>query len=238
MTRQTLVLIPGMLNNASLWDAVVAALGDKANIVVSTFSVQDSITAMADAVLARVTAGPLALAGFSMGGWVAQEIVRRARDRVSRVAFISSGSAPANANERDMLTRAIAAATRDFDAILERMLAMLVHPSRRGDQRLCDAATTMWREVGPAAYAHQCRAVRDRPDLRAHLRDLRIPVLIACGREDQVTPLPFARGLAHLIPSAQLAFVERCGHLLPLERPNELAALLRQWLDATESEHA
>jgi pimeloyl-ACP methyl ester carboxylesterase len=68
----------------------------------------------------------------------------------------------------------------------------------------------------------------DRPDLRATLRDLRIPVLITCGREDKVTPPALARELASLIPSAHLAL----GHLLPLERPDELVALLRQWLDA------
>jgi pimeloyl-ACP methyl ester carboxylesterase len=97
---------------------------------------------------------------------------------------------------------------------------------------LRDAAITMWRAVGPATYVRQCRAAMDRPDLRATLRDLRIPVLITCGREDKVTPPTLARELASLIPSAHLALVDRCGHLLPLERPDELVALLRQWLDA------
>jgi pimeloyl-ACP methyl ester carboxylesterase len=232
MSQQTLVLIPGMLNNATLWDAVAPALGDKANIVVPTFSSEDSIAAMADSVLARVPPGPFALVGFSMGGWVAQEIVRRVTDRVRRLAFISASAAPANVNERDMLTRAIAAAATGFDRILDRMLAMVMHGSRLADKALCDAAMAMWRDVGPVAYAHQCRAVMDRPDLRLYLRDLHMPVLIVCGRQDQVTPPAFARGIARLIPSARLAFVDKCGHLLPLERPHELVALLRQWLDA------
>jgi pimeloyl-ACP methyl ester carboxylesterase len=228
----TLVLIPGMLNNASLWNAVAPALRDKAAVVTPTFATQDSVMAMADAVLARVPPGPFALAGFSMGGWVAQEIVRRAGDRVSRLAFISSGAGPANANERDMLARAGAAAATGFDAILERMLPMVTHPSRLDDQALRDATMTMWRDVGPVTYARQCRAVMGRPDLRASLRDLHIPVLIACGSEDQVTAPALARELADLIPSAHLAFVDRCGHLLPLERPSELVALLWRWLDA------
>jgi pimeloyl-ACP methyl ester carboxylesterase len=227
--QQTLVLIPGMLNNASLWDAVAPSIRARRHVVTPTFSTQDSMAAMADAVLACTPPGSLTLAGFSMGGWVAQEIVRRA---VSRLALISSSAGPANANERDMLTRAGAAARAGFDAILERMLPMVMHPSRLDNQVLRDAAITMWRDVGPATYVRQCRAALDRPDLRANLRDLRIPALIACGREDQVTPPALARELADLIPSAHLALVDRCGRLLPLERPDELVALLRQWLDA------
>jgi pimeloyl-ACP methyl ester carboxylesterase len=232
MTQQTLVLIPGMLNNASLWDAVAPSIRARTHVVTPTFSTQDSMSAMADAVLASTPPGSFALAGFSMGGWVAQEIVQRARDRVSRLALISSSAGRANASERDMLARAGAAATAGFDAILERMLPLVMHPSRLDDPVLRDAAITMWRDVGPTNYARQCRAAMDRPDLRAPLRDLRIPVLIACGREDQVTPPALSRALASVIPSAHLAVVDRCGHMLPLERPDELAALLRQWLDA------
>ena len=191
------------------------------------------MTAMADAVLARTPPGPFALAGFSMGGWMAQEIVRRARDRVNRLASSVQARARRNANERDMLARAATAATTGFDGILERMLPMVMHPSRRDEQPLRDAVMTMWRDCRPDDLrAPVPRRRCDRPDLRALLRDLRIPVLIACGREDQVTPPALARELARLIPSAHLAFVDRCGHLLPLERPDELAALLRQWLDA------
>jgi pimeloyl-ACP methyl ester carboxylesterase len=229
--QQTLVLIPGMLNNASLWDAVAPSIRARTHVVTPTFSTQDSVAAMADAVLASTPPGSLALAGFSMGGWVTQEIARRAGDRVSRLALISSSAGPANANERDMLTCAGAAAA-GFDDILERMLPIVMHPSRLDNQVLRDAAITMWRDVGPAIYERQCRAAMDRPDLRATLRDLRIPVLITCGREDKVTPPALARELASLIPSAHLALVDRCGHLLPLERPDELVALLRQWLDA------
>jgi pimeloyl-ACP methyl ester carboxylesterase len=232
MTQQTLVLIPGMLNNASLWDAVAPSIRARTHVVTPTFSTQDSMSAMADAVLALTPPGSFALAGFSMGGWVAQEIVQRARDRVSRLALISSSAGRANASERDMLARAGAAATAGFGAILERMLPLVMHPSRLDDPVLRDAAITMWRDVGPTIYARQCRAAMDRPDLRAPLRDLRIPVLIACGREDQVTPPALSRALASVIPSAHLAVVDRCGHMLPLERPDELAALLRQWLDA------
>jgi pimeloyl-ACP methyl ester carboxylesterase len=238
MTESTLVLIPGMLNNASLWNAVLPALGRQVKVIVPTFSMQDSISAMADAVLAAVPAGVFALAGFSMGGWVAQEIVRRARDRVSRIAFISSSSGRASVNERDMFARAIAAAPTNFEAIIERMLPMVVHPSRLEDRPLCEAAMAMWRDVGPTVYAQQCRAVMERPDCRAQLRELRVPVLVTCGQEDQVTPPAFARKLAGLIPSARLALVERCGHLLPLERPNELAQLLRRWLEDRETNDA
>jgi len=206
--QQTLVLIPGMLNNASLWDAVAPSFRARTHVVTPTFSTQDSVAAMADAVLASTPPGSLALAGFSMGGWVAQEIARRTGDRVSRLALISSSAGPANANERDMLTRAGAAATAGFDDILERMLPIVMHPSRLDNQVLRDAA------------------------IRATLRDLRIPVLITCGREDKVTPPALARELESLIPSAHLALVDRCGHLLPLERPDELVASLRQWLDA------
>jgi pimeloyl-ACP methyl ester carboxylesterase len=232
MMQQKLVLIPGMLNNAALWNAVAPALREKVQVVTPTSLAQDSVTAMADAVLAYTPPGPFALAGFSMGGWVAQEVVRRAGDRVNRLALISSSAGPANASERDMLARAGTAAATGFDVILERMLPMVMHASHLGDHALREAAIRMWRDVGPTIYVRQCRAAMDRPDLRAVLHDLQIPVLIACGSEDQVTPPALARELAGLIPSAHLAFVDRCGHLLPLERPDELVALLWQWLDA------
>ena len=157
--------------------------------------------------------------------------MRRAGDRVSHLAFISSGAGPANANERNMLARAGATAATGFDAILERMLPVVMHPSRLDERTLRDAAVTMWRDIGPMTYVRQCRAASNRPDLRASLRDLRIPVLIACGSEE-ATPPALVRELAGLIPSGHLAFVDRCGHLLPLERPDELVTLLWQWLDA------
>src|SRR5262249_57646568 len=160
-TQQKLVVIPGMLNSALLWDTVALALREKVQVVTPTSLAQDSVAAMANAVLASTPPGPFVLAGFSMGGWVAQEVVRRARDRVSRLALISSSAGPANASERDMLVRAGAAAATGFEAFLEHMLRMVMHASHLGDQALRDAVARMWRDLGPTIYVRQCRAAID-----------------------------------------------------------------------------
>jgi pimeloyl-ACP methyl ester carboxylesterase len=89
-----LVLIPGMLNNASLWDAVAPSIRARTHVVTPTFSTQDSMSAMADAVLASTPPGSFALAGFSMGGWVAQEIVQRARGATSALRSTRANAAP------------------------------------------------------------------------------------------------------------------------------------------------
>ena len=234
MMRQTLALIPGMLNNASLWDAVAGKLADVADITIPVFECESSLAAMADTVLARAPAGRLAIAGFSMGGWVAQEVVRRAKERVSRLAFISSGCGPADERERNAFARANTSDGFDFQASLEKMFPVAVHASRLNDAALRAAAINMWRDVGNATYQRQRRAVIDRPDLRAHLRNLDIPVLIACGRNDQVLPPALSQELALLVPHARVVFIEQCGHMTPLERPDEVASLLRQWLDVPE----
>jgi pimeloyl-ACP methyl ester carboxylesterase len=231
MMRQALVLIPGMLNNAMLWDTVASKLADVADVTIPVFEHENSLAAMADSVLARAPAGPLAVAGFSMGGWVAQEIVRRAKDRVTRLAFISSGSGPADERERNAFARTSKSEGFDFQAMLEKMFPVAVHASRLNDAALRAAAINMWRKVGDATYQRQRRAVVDRPDLRSHLRNLDVPVLIACGRDDQVLPPALSHELALLVPHARLVFIEQCGHMTPLEHPDEVTRLLRQWLD-------
>jgi pimeloyl-ACP methyl ester carboxylesterase len=223
-----------MLNNASLWDCVVGRLAGAANSTIPVFENEDSLAAMADTVLARAPAGPLAIAGFSMGGWVAQEIVRRAKDRVSRLAFISSGCGPADERERNAFARANKSDGFDFEASLEKMFPVTVHPSRLNDAALRAAAIGMWQDVGNATYQRQRRAVVDRPDLRPHLRNLEVPVLIACGQDDQVLPPALSQELALFVPHARVVFIEQCGHMTPLEHPDDLARLLRQWLDVSE----
>lgn len=232
MSRQSLVLIPGMLNNAVVWNTVAPALADLANVHIPSFGDEDSIEAMAETVLASAPAGPLAVAGFSMGGWVAQAVFHRAKDRVTRLAFVSSGAHPADQKELETFARTGNAVPSNFETLLGRMFPATVHPLRVDDTAMAETAMRMWRDVGPVTFVRQRQAVIDRPDLREHLRDLDIPVLIACGREDLVCPPSFSEGIAAVIPAARIVFVEQCGHLLPFERPDELASLMRQWLDA------
>ena len=225
-----LLLVPGMLNNERLWRHVAPALADVADCIMPAFAEQDSVASMASHALAMAGEGPFALAGFSMGGYVAQEIVHLAPARVQRLALIDTGSGAASDAERVAMDKTAAATVKDFTKVLERMLPGSIHPSRAEDGAMREDLLGMWGEVGAAAFVRHCRAAANRPDRREDLRRWRGPVTVICGREDQVQPPDLSRELAAICGLGDVAWIEACGHLSPLERPQELAALLRRWL--------
>jgi pimeloyl-ACP methyl ester carboxylesterase len=230
--KTRLLLVPGMLNNERLWRHVAPALADVADCVMPAFATQDSVAAMAAHALAMAGEGPFALAGFSLGGYVAQEIVALAPQRVQRLALIDTGSGAASGAEGIAMQKTAAAAAKDFAKVLERMLPGSIHPSRSEDGALREDLVGMWSSVGAQAFIRHCSAAATRPDRSAVLGRFRGPVTVICGREDQVQPPALSRELAALCGLADVQWIEACGHLSPLERPQELAALLRRWLAA------
>jgi pimeloyl-ACP methyl ester carboxylesterase len=225
-----LVLLPGLLCDAALWAHQVVHLADTVRVTVADLTHDDSIPAMAERVLAAAPRS-FALAGLSMGGYVAQEIMRRAPERVERLALLATNaradSAEKAATRRELIRLADLG---KFKGVTPRLLPNLVHPSRLKDPAVADVVMEMAHRVGQAAFKRQQTAIMNRTDGRAELSAIRVPTLVICGRQDALSPVDLHREMADGIVGARLVVVEDCGHLSPLERPYAVTALMRYWL--------
>jgi pimeloyl-ACP methyl ester carboxylesterase len=231
INKPSLVLVPGLLCDAALWHGQVEDLADIAQPWVADVTRDDSMTAMARRVLAEAPPGRFALAGLSMGGYVAQAIMREAPERVERLALLDT-SAMADTPEQSARRRGLIdlAEKGDFKGVTPRLLPLFVHPDRLSDKNLTDAVMAMTERVGKDAFLRQQRAIMGRPDNRPNLPKIDCPALVLCGRQDQMTPLGWSEEIASLIPGARLEIIEHCGHLTTMERPWETSVALRQWL--------
>jgi len=228
----SLVLLPGLLCDAALWAPQVGALSDIADPWIADLTRHDSIAEMAAAVLREAPAERLAVAGLSMGGYVAQEMVRQAPRRVERLALLDTRARldePDETQRRHALME-LAQQEGGFAPVTSRLLPLLVHPARVKDEPLVRTIREMAERVGLAAYLRQQKAIIGRPDFRPHLASIGCPTLVLCGRQDALTPLAFHEEIAAAIPGARLEIIEDCGHLSTLERPAQVNALLRAWL--------
>lgn len=225
-----LILLPGLLCDWALWEPQVEALADIAETCVADLSRDESLPLMAARVLAEAPER-FALAGLSMGGYLAQEIMRQAPERVMRLALLDT-SARADTPERSAIRRGLIelAQKGEFKGITPRLLPQWLHPDHLAEPALTTTVMEMAQRVGRDAYLRQMRAIMARPDGRGDLRRIRVPSLVLCGREDQSTPLALHEEIATLIPGAALAIIERCGHLSTLEQPQRVSAALRAWL--------
>lgn len=228
----TLVLLPGLLNDARLYQPQYGALQARARrIVVPELWHRDSVAALAESVLAQV-AGSFALAGFSMGGYVALELLRQAPDRIERLALIDTSAQADSAAQRARRQALIAqSAVGAFKGVTARLLPLLVHPSRLDDAALIETLQAMALTVGRDGFVRQQRAILGRPDSSAMLASIAVPTAVICGRDDQLTPIAHSRAMAAAIPGAVLTEIEDCGHVAPLEQPAAVTEALLQWLD-------
>jgi pimeloyl-ACP methyl ester carboxylesterase len=230
MARQTLVLLPGLLNTRRVYESQITDLSDIADTIVPELWRYDSIGAMAQATL---DAAPerFALGGFSMGGYVCFEILRRAPERVERLALMDTQAAP-DTPEASARRRGFIEQTRlgRFHGVQPSLLPTIVHRSRLNDQAVVQPIVEMAAEVGSDGFCREQTAMIARPDSRPLLVEIDIPTVVIVGRQDQATPLARAREMATDIANARLAIIEECGHMAPLEKPAEVSAALRRWL--------
>lgn len=228
--KPVLLLIPGMFNTAAIWDAVRADLEPALDVRVADVLTQDSIAAMAAdawALVADLQAGAtLTVCGFSMGGYVAIELLARHRDRVQAVALVDSAAAIETAETLPLREKTIGALERNFARTVEGIIPFSLHPNSLANTARVDGMRRMMHEVGAATAIRQTRAVMARADHRTMLASLTQPVLVVCGREDKVTPPPLSQELADLIPQAQLVWFDEAGHQTPIEQAPALAQLL------------
>lgn len=226
-----LILLPGLAANETMWQAQAAVLSARwATRITDVHSRYDSIPAMASALLAE-TPGPLVLCGASMGGMIAMEVARQAPERVQGLALLGTTARPETPDMRALREAAIVAfeqgRVRD---IIEPNIGLAFHPEQASNKALAQAYLDFVLAAGADQLIAQNRAVIARPDARPHLANTRCPVLVLCGDSDQLTPPECSHEIAALAPDAQLHLLARCGHMLTMERPEEVNALLLAWL--------
>jgi pimeloyl-ACP methyl ester carboxylesterase len=226
---EPLYLIPGLGSDGTVWAETVAALGSGIDARVADTLSDGTLPEIAARLLMQAPPR-FALAGVSMGGMIALEVLRQAPERVTRLALFDTNAAP-----DDAAARAQRAAMRDrlqqieaFDAVPVAAWSYLVHAD--AVKRVTPAMTAMMRMVGPGRYARQLDALLVRDDLRPVLPTIAVPTIVVIGDDDRVTPRAMSDALAVAIPDARLIVVDRCGHLPPLERPIQTAQILRDWL--------
>lgn len=226
-----LLFLPGLLCDAALWQAQIEHFSARQGVMVGCVSRDDSIAAMAARVLAE--APPVfALAGLSMGGYVALEILRQAPERVAKLALIDTQARADNEEQRERRTALMALARQGrFRGVTPRLLPLLIHKDRLEDAPLCDTVMGMAERVGQEAFLRQQTAILGRIDSRSHLDAIQCPTTILCGAQDALTPPELAEEMADLIPRATLVIVPESGHLAPLEQPAATNAALEAWLE-------
>lgn len=230
----TLILLPGLLCDHAVWAGQQAALAD-ARVVVPSYGTLASIPDMARHVLAQVPAGRFALAGHSMGGRVALEMLRLAPQRVERLALMDTGidplpAGPAGQAEREKRMALLALARAQGMWAMGREWARgMVHPARL-DTPLFEAILDMIERSTPQVFQAQISALLARPDARDLLPRIACPTLLLCGRQDAWSPPARHEQMHALLPGSRLVMVEDSGHMTTMEQPAAVSAALHDWL--------
>ena len=229
----TLVLIPGMGNNQRLWSAQLEMLSPDINVVVPDYHGCTSLPEMSAAVVQQLPPGDVLLLGFSLGAYIALDIVTRHPQQVERLALISASPFADTKKIAQQRRHLIDAAEQDYESLLDSMGDFIVFGEGENAAHTRDVLKTMGQELGVAEFCRQQVATMNRSDCTATLDDIRCPSSILCGADDAVTPLDGNQYLADHIPDARIKVLERCGHIVPLEKPVETADFIRSWLSST-----
>ena len=234
MTRPVVFILPGLLEDADAFHAVINGLGDVAEVRVADMTRAATIADLARSALEQMPPEPVHLAGHSMGGYVALEILRQAPRRVAKVALLNTHARPDSPESTENRRRLMALAERDFPGVIAALLPKLMTAEHLTDAALAGIITGMALAVGKEAFLRQQEAIIGRIDSRPHLAAIRCPALVVAARDDAIMPVEWLEEMARGIPGARLAIVEDSGHMASMEQPREVARLLREWVTGRE----
>lgn len=241
-TPTPLLLLPGLMNDARVWDPLRTTLPGTRNVVVAPTHHADAIAVLAASAIDAMPPGPFAVAGFSLGGYVALEVCRQALRRIAGIALLDTGAradSKAARQVRQGMVAALGSGSASFAQVAAGFASRVVHASHAQDSRLLERLADMARSVGREGFARQQTAAMNRPDSRDVLRTLRCPALVLCGREDQVTPPALSEEMAALLAGdAALVIVPDCGHMSTLEQPAAVAEAVGHWLQRVDAQAA
>lgn len=232
---QHLVLVSGLLCDETVWTEQIKALQGSVQVQVAHHGHSFSLTDMAQGIL-RNAPERFALAGHSMGGRVAFEMMRLAPERVAKLGLFDTAYkslAPGDAGEKERAGRYALlqlARTEGMRAMALQWVQNMVHSSRLGDASLIESIIAMFARKTPGVYAAQIEALLNRPDATPVLAAIRCPTLVLCGVDDAWSTLSVHQQMAAAIPGSSLVSVAVCGHLSTMERPTEVTQAMAEWL--------
>ena len=227
--NQNLLLVPGLICDDEIWAYPQKYLADIAKISILPMNEAVTMQSLAAAVLKN---GPeeFAIAGFSMGGYVALEVLRQAPDRVTRIALLDTSSRVDSQEKIESRNIAISDCEEGrFGCLLDRFVPKLLTPKNL-EGPIGAKVRNMGERVGPKLFANRHLAMLTRIDSRKVLKNTNIPVRAIVGRNDALTSVEEHEEIADLAPHGRLSLIEDCAHMPPFETPQATTALLRDWL--------
>ena len=231
MTRDPLVLLPGLMCDVRIWGPQIEALSLAGTLHLPHWGDGDSVQSLAEAVLAQAPP-EFALAGMSLGGMVAMEILRQAPERVTRIALIGTNclaETPPLAAEREL--RIVRAKAGRLATVMAEEVPATVLADGPLRAPISDFLIEMALDLGESTYLRQSRAMQRRPDQQRTLRQARLPALILCGAEDKLYLPRRHEFIAGLMLHADLRMIDGAGHVPTLEQPAEVISALGDWLE-------
>lgn len=230
MGLSTLVLVPGLLCDETIWASQVEAFADQTQLAVPLFRSATSVEEMAAISLAWAD-GSLSVVGLSMGARVALEMWRAAPERIERLALLDFWVGPAGAGEPER-RKILTDMSRDegIRPAAEVWVGSMVHPERQTDEDLVETMHEMVCSYTPEQHAGQIEALLNRADLWPVLPTITVPTVVAVGRQDPWRTVEQHQQMAAVIPGSRLEVIEDCGHLSPAEQPEAVNDLIADWL--------
>ncbi len=226
-----LVLLPGMMCDARLFAPQIAALSARRPLVLPTLTAHDDVALLAADALA-LAPPRFALAGLSMGGIVAMEMLRQAPERVDRVALLDTNP---QAESDEIRARRLPQIARAQAGGLEDVMRREMKPHYLADgphrTAILDLCMAMALDLGPEVFARQSRALAARPDQQETLRGWAGPALILMGADDRLCPRDRHELMHALMPGSRFVVIDGAGHLPTLEQPERTNAALGRWLE-------
>ena len=227
---EPLVFLPGMMCDARLFGPQIAELSADTAVMVAPITQGERIEEIGSSLLDMLPKR-FALAGLSMGGIVAMELLRRAPDRITRIALMDTNplaELPAvAANREPQIVKARSG--RLLEVMRDEMKPNYLAPGPNRAEVL-ELVMDMARALGPSVFIRQSRALQRRRDQQAVLRKCKVPALVLCGEHDQLCPVKRHSFMAELIPNAELVVLPDAGHLPTLEQPDAVTAALSKWM--------
>ncbi len=232
MVQTNLILIPGLLCSPRLFDPQMSALNALARVEIAEHRRSDSMAEIASGIL---DAAPerFALAGLSMGGYIAMEIMRQQPERVERLALLNTQARADTPEIREDRFRLLELAEEeDVVEVQHDLMPKLIRQDRIGEEPLTAEILKMAAETGLAGFVRQMHAIMDRPDSRDTLPTIECPTLVAVGDEDILTPPERSQEMVDLLPNGRLEIIPDCGHLSTMEMPDIMNSMLADWLQS------